>query len=120
MENMIKINDLDISKFLRNVYEMSVPMGMGFLHYQPGNASDEMVESMKKEFDERLQKAKQEHQKNGKTYRAFFGLDYVQGRQCKMQFFLDGDGESVVIYDRWMDHSDDQLAGLLQASKLEA
>jgi hypothetical protein len=36
MDNKIDITGVDMVEFVKKVYELSLPQGMGFLHYQEG------------------------------------------------------------------------------------
>lgn len=80
---------------IRAVYDMSRPVGMGFIHAQPGTLSDDEVASIIKPEG-----------------RIAASMDYVKGRQCKMTVFRADDG-SLSIRDYWFDHSDHQLQQLL-------
>lgn len=91
---MIDVTSVDMMKFVQKVYELSQPQGMGMIHYQPGGLSDEEVKSF--------------IQPDGTV-----SMDYVKGRACKMHTRKD-EGR-LVIGDKWYDHTDEQLAELLES-----
>ena len=98
MENMIKITGVDLRAFVQAVYDLSRPQGLGVLHYQEGSLTDE-------EADMILNTAF--------SYAGLaLALDYVHGRACKMSVYRE-DGD-LFISNRWFDHSDSQLAELLE------
>jgi len=80
--------DIDLSAVVRAAYELSVPQGLGFLHFQPGNLTDEQVASIV----------------NRKSYGDIvLYMDYVLGRAVKLTVFRDESGMHYVP-DRWYDH----------------
>jgi hypothetical protein len=94
---MITIPQEKLRDFIRTVYDMSVPVGLGFIHAKPGSLSDDEVDSIIRP-----------------TGRIAASMDYVNGRHCKMTVFRADDG-TLTIRDNWFDHSDDQLAQLLES-----
>lgn len=80
---------------VRAVYEMSVPVGLWFIHAKPGSLTDDEVASL-----------------INPAGRIAVSMDYVRGRQCKMTVFRADDG-ALSIRDEWFDHTDEQLARLL-------
>lgn len=93
---MISIPADKLPALVRAVYDMSVPVGLGFIHAQPGSLTDEEVASIIKPEG-----------------RIAARMDYVNGRQCKMTVFRADDG-SLSINDHWFDHTDGQLQHLLE------
>ncbi len=91
---MIDVTDVDMVKFVQKVYELSRPQGLGMMHFQPGGLSDEEAKSL--------------IQSNGTV-----DMDYVKGRACKM-YVSPKDGRLVIMRDNWYDHTDEQLAELLE------
>lgn len=91
---MIDITDVNMVKFVQKVYELSQPQGMGMMHFTEGPLSEE--------------DAKAFIQEDGTV-----SMDYVSGRACKM-YTNNKDGR-ITIGDRWHDHSDEQLAELLES-----
>ena len=91
---MIDITGTDLIKFVKKVYELSQPQGLGFLHYQEGGLSDEEAKTLIKE--------------NGNYV---VNMDYVKGRACKMIVFRKNN--KLLIQDSWYDHTDNQLKELL-------
>lgn len=94
---MIMIPKNKLADLIRGAYDMSVPVGLGFLHAQPGSLTDDEIAAIIKP-----------------TGRIAASMDYVKGRQCKMTVFRDADG-NLSINDSWYDHSDSQLRRLLEA-----
>lgn len=89
---MIDITNVDMVKFVQKVYALSQPQGMGMIHFQPGDLSEEDAKSL--------------IQEDGTV-----SMDYIKGRACKMYTSIK-DGV-IVIGDKWYDHTDAQLAELL-------
>jgi hypothetical protein len=96
---MIDITGVDLVKFAQKTYELSMPQGLGFLHFTP----EPLAEEDAKEIVER----------SGKYGNVKLDMDYVSGRACKMTVW-EKDGR-LVIQDAWYDHTDDQLKRLLAA-----
>ena len=92
----IDISAVDLRKFIADVYDLSAPQGMGFLHATPGPLDEASIDSIL--------------ERGSKSYPV--GMDYVHGRACKMTVYRDGD--KLTINDRWYDHSAAQLRELLR------
>ncbi len=99
---MIDITKVNLTKFVKDVYELSVPQGMGWLHARDGGLSDEDV---KRILD------------TGDMSTPIF-MDYVHGRACKMTVF--NRDSKLVMNDAWYDHTTEQLQELLKRHDLEA
>lgn len=98
---MIDITGVDPVKFVKTVYALSKPQGLGLLHYQPGELSDEDARRcIVGEGDD-----------------ARISMDYVRGRACKMTAWHENG--RLVIRDKWFDHTDEQLHALLDAVGLD-
>ncbi len=101
MKNMIDITGVDLIGFIKKVYELSVPQGLGFLHYKAGGLTDaEAKQHIISETPEHF------HSKN-----IVVDMDYVDGRACKMIVFKEND--KLYIRNSWYDHMDEQLRELL-------
>ena len=88
---MIDITGVNLVVFVKKVYELSVPQGLGVLHFKEGGLSDEEAKAI--------------------VSRGQINMDYVHGRACKMNvFFKEG---KWYISDRWYDHTNEQLRELL-------
>lgn len=96
MSNRIDITGIDLKQFAKEVYALSQPQGLGFLHLQHGPLSDEDAAAVVARGSERMP----------------LRMDYVNGRACKMTVWCD-DGR-LTINDSWFDHSDSALAELLR------
>jgi hypothetical protein len=84
---------------IRAVYDLSVPVGLGFLHAKPGSLTDAEVADII------------ELSKDHPYYAA--RMDYVNGRQCKMKVRRAQGGE-LEIPSHWPDHTSEHLSELLR------
>jgi len=100
---MIDITGVDLKEFVKKVYELSKPQGLGFLHYESGGLSDEEAQFI---VDNCYNPT-----------RFAVAMDYVKGRACKMTVHKNGD--KLEIKDSWYDHSENQLKELLSHFGLE-
>lgn len=98
MENRIDITGIDLKEFVKEVYALSKPQGMGILHYQEGELSDTDAQEIIEKF------------KNSE--RIAISMDYVRGRACKMTVWKENG--KLLIVDNWYDHSDLQFEALLK------
>lgn len=94
---MIDVTGIDLVKFAQKVYELSMPQGLGFLHFTPEPLSEE--------------EAKRSLRNDGS--KIALDMDYVDGRACKMVVFREG--EKLEIRDAWYDHTNEQFSELLDA-----
>ena len=85
---MIDITGVDLVKFVKAVYDFSVPQGLGFLH-----ATDEPLTD-----DEAKQYIIDQEG------RSAVSMDYVKGRACKMHVYREGN--KLLLPDTWYDHTD--------------
>ena len=99
-KNMIEITGIDLNLFVKKVYDLSKPQGLGFLHYTEQPLIDEEVNSI-------LEHA------NYNDVR--LSMDYVKGRACKMTVFKTDD--KLWIHNNWYDHTKEQLSVLLKLIK---
>ncbi len=97
-DNMIEITGTDLITFVQKVYELSVPQGMGILHFTPQPLSTEDAVNLVDMWE--------------KDNRFAVCMDYVSGRSCKMNVFRDEDNK-LWIRDDWYDHTNSQLKELL-------
>jgi len=103
MKNMIEITGVDLKEFTKKVYELSLPQGLGFLHYQSGGLSDEQAEQIVSGGNRLF---------NRPNDRIALDMDYISGRACKMVVFKE-EGR-LYINKNWYDHTDTQLKMLLE------
>ena len=96
-EEWLDVTGVDLRKLIREVYDLSVPQGLGYLHYTKGSLSDA-------EVDELLEDV-------GYIHLALC-LDYVKGRSCKMNVYKEDD--RLYIHKVWFDHTDEQFLELLK------
>lgn len=97
-DGMIDVTDAPLEAIVRAAYNPSRPQGLGHLHFQPGDLTDEEV-------------ARIINTTGGPSIVAL-SMDYVKGRACKMTVFQN-DGRRY-IQNRWHDHSDGQLRQFLE------
>lgn len=103
MENMIEITGADLVEFAKKVYTLSVPQGLGFLHAEQGVLEDEDAKDIVSRCSGSIA----------------LSMDYVKGRACKMNVRRDENG-GLWIQKSWYDHTDHQLAELLEHFALSA
>lgn len=94
----IDITEIDLIKFVKEVYKLSVPAGLGRLHFKEGDLTDEEAEKILGVWKEDKQFA--------------LDMDYVKGRACKMTVFREG--KRLFIRAPWYDHTDMRLKILLK------
>lgn len=104
--NLIDITDVDLRDFVRQVYELSVPIGLGFVHYRP----DPLTE---KEVDDLLSMCASKQDEPWELY-----MDYIHGRACKMIVWRHSDGR-LYIRKRWDDHTQKDFEKLLTRCGVE-
>jgi len=93
---MLDITGVDLRKFVRDVYDLSRPQGLGAMHYAPGPLPEHMIDAIL-----------------AKRYASvIISMDYVVGRACKMAVIQTEDGK-LQIHTPWYDHTDDHLRELL-------
>lgn len=99
---MIDITGTDLVEFAKKVYELSVPQGLGFLHFTPSPLTDEEAKQLVNDDD---------------NYIAL-DMDYVKGRACKMVVCRRKEGK-LTITDNWYDHTDRIFQQLLDQFNIE-
>lgn len=82
-------------KLVKEAYNLSVPVGLGFIHARAGELTDDQAKSLINEDSPSI----------------VVEMDYVLGRQCKFVVFKRGD--RMYTHRRWYDHTDDQLRNLM-------
>jgi len=95
----IDVTGIDLIKFIREVYRLSVPAGLGRLHFIEGELTDEEAKGISDIW------------KNDKQFA--LEMDYIKGRACKITVFRDRN--RIYIRSPWHDHTDMRLAKLLKA-----
>ncbi len=102
-ENMINVTDVPLEELAKAAYSLSVPVGMGMLHFVEGELSD--------------QDAKELVDSYALNTRIALSMDYVKGRCCKFHVRRNKEDSTLWIDDKWYDHSDGQLQKLLERTK---
>lgn len=93
---MIDITNVNLVEFAKKIYELSVPQGLGFLHYDSTPLSDENAKTLIHD-----------------SGRIALDMDYVSGRSCKMTVLRDIKTRKLYIPDSWYDHTDRIFSRLL-------
>ncbi len=101
-KHMVEITGVDMIAFVKKVYDLSDPQGMGFIHYEGGELPDEIA---------------QEIIDSGHSHIAL-RMDYVKGRSCKMTVFREDDGTLWINKD-WYDHCEPQMEELLSSCGIQ-
>ena len=102
-ENWLDITGVDLGELVRGAYDLSIPQGLGYLHYTPGSLTNDEVDDILTACHV------------GYKHLAVV-MDYVKGRACKMNVFK-GEGEEagrLYIRKGWFNHTDKQLIKLLK------
>lgn len=99
----IDITGINLIEFVKGAYRLSVPAGLGWLHFTEGELTDEEA----KEILDIWKKDKQ----------FALDMDYIKGRACKMTVFRKG--KNLYIRSPWYDHTDIQLKKLLKVAWLK-
>jgi len=94
----IDITGINLIEFIKGVYRLSVPAGLGWLHFTEGELTDEEAEEILDIWKKDKQFA--------------LDMDYIRGRACKMTVFRKG--KNLYIRSPWYDHTDMQLEKLLK------
>ncbi|MBU7046027.1 MAG: hypothetical protein HXS54_06275 [Theionarchaea archaeon] len=102
MDEKIYVPKEKIELLVKEAINLSSPQGLGFLHFLPGEPSQELVDEVLSWFREN-------------DYVAL-DMDYVQGRAVKLTVFRDEKG--LYITAPWYDHSDTELQLLCQSLQL--
>jgi len=100
---MIEITGVDLIKFVKKVYDLSIPQGLGFLQYKEFGLTDGEAQAC---IRPEIPFPYNRYPKN-----IVVDMDYVKGRACKMKVFKKED--KLLIYNEWYDHTDKQLKELL-------
>ena len=96
---MIDVTGADLRVLVKSAYRRSVPVGMGYLHFRPGELSDADTDTILN------------NPPRGNP-ELVLSMDYVHGRGVKMHVVKRG--EQMLIEDEWFDHSPSDLEGLLE------
>jgi len=99
-EHYIEIPADKLRLAISTAYNLSVPVGMGFLHARTGGLDEETIDRI---------------MENVETRGVY--MDYVHGRQCKFSVYVK-DGKFYVQPD-WYDHNRYQLIDLLTTIGIE-
>lgn len=95
--NCVFVAEADLVNLVKAVYKNSRPQGLGWLHYQAGDLSDEVAKSM---IDS--------------DSRSPINLDCVAGRACKFGATKVEGGVECFRGFRWYDHSEGDILNVLK------
>jgi hypothetical protein len=99
---MIDITGTDLVKFAQHVYELSSPVGMGFMKYTKGPLSDKDAKDLLLSVED---------------CNIALSMDYVKGRACKMTVFRKNG--KLLVRDDWFDHSKIDYEKLISQARQE-
>lgn len=105
MKDMIEITGIDLAEFVKKVYELSSPAGLGFLHFTPEPLTIEEAKHI-------VEHSVDPYGFDKQTNELVLFMDYVKGRSCKMIVWQKG--QKLFIKKNWHDHTDYQLKQLLK------
>lgn len=105
----IEVTGFDPLVFIREVYNLSKPLGMGYLHYRPGDCPEMLPES--------IWNQRQHFDYDG--IHPVVHLDYVYGRCCKMPIYKLAKEERYFVRKQWMDHSPEDYKELFRRCDLD-
>ena len=97
MEGRIEITGCDLRSFVQDAYRLSQPQGLGWLHYQPDDLTDEDLDQL----------VDPQFQWPGHAV----SMDYVNGRAVKRTVRKEDDGR-LTMPSWWYDHTDDAYRAL--------
>jgi hypothetical protein len=83
-----------VRAIVKEAYNLSVPQGLGFLHYQAGTLDDAVIDDLINDDG---------------TVR----IDYLAGRAVKLNIHKDKKDGKLYLPERWFDHTEEQLYKLL-------
>jgi len=93
---------------VQKVYELSVPQGLGSLHFEPGPLNEEDAISCISLYP-RKQLTAQDDRMN--IEKGMIAIDYLKGRACKFSAKI-LEGKVYVPMSSWYDHSEQDLKNL--------
>ena len=96
-DEWIDVTKYDLKKLIKETYNLSRPQGLGIIHYEEGELSEE-------EINEILNRNEGDH--------IALSMDYIKGRACKMIVF-NKEGK-LQIRKTWLDHTLNQLEELIK------
>ncbi len=98
--DMIEITGADLCAIVKAAYRLSQPRGLGFLHFTPGDMTDEQASEIVN-----MQR---------RDPRIALNLDYIGGRAVKLTVWRDTDGR-LWTAKKWYDHTTNDMCELLAA-----
>lgn len=109
------VKEGDIAHLVAAAYALSEPVGMGYLHFRPGELDDDMLQTIVGEADKRINGAREREAAQPEYFKDYAGavvtMDYVHGRCCKFNIWY-GQGR-FYITQPWHDHEGWQFDELL-------
>lgn len=97
LRGFVEVTEVSLKLLAQKAYQMSVPVGLGFIHARDGGLDDETADALIE---------------RGAKLCGGIDMDYVHGRQCKFNVRAI-DGKRYVKID-WYDHSIEAMKKLLR------
>jgi len=95
MENIIDVSEVNLIELVKEAYNLSVPVGLGFLHYTPEPLTSQEAANL-----------------INLNEKYVVSLDYVNGRAVKFGVFKHEN--KFYIKNHWYDHTKQNLQDLLE------
>lgn len=96
--------NINLEAFVSRCYDLSSPVGLGTLHYQPGPLAENYAQAIVQRLQRNVER--------GATVAA--DMDYVLGRAVKMAVFREHTtGRLYIDGSGWYGHTKDQLNALI-------
>lgn len=105
-----------LPEVVKAVYNLSYPVGMGYLHFQPGNLPKANLKAILDLADTRIQCNKT---RTDGYQSSIVSMDYVLGRCCKFDVWQQEDG-NLYFHDEWLHHSPVDMEALLVVTGLDS
>jgi hypothetical protein len=103
----INVTNVDMPAFVKAVYDLSKPSGMGWLYAAPGDIGDDVLAEIMADYNAAMQAREL----------TVLRLNYVQGRACMISIWRDVDGQLYIV-DGWYEHTPELFAELLNRFSL--
>lgn len=87
-----------VPALVRAAYDLSVPVGLGFLHFRPGPMTDDLLRQVLAQVKDAVDYST-----------AILYMDYVAGRCCKFGVFTEQETGRFYIENPWFDHTEEQF-----------
>jgi len=99
-KDFIDVSAADIKLLIKKAYELSLPLGLGMLHFRSGELDEETVELLVSRPRGPVRGVSRIH------------MDHIHGRAVKMTIYIKDDKKYIAA--SWHDHSPTELELLLR------